>query len=272
MQTTRDRTWCDHMRTGRKIEEFEIDGYRMVLLHVTEQSSFMQYHYRLIVFPKRRKEPVLSLNLESNPVAGTCCLGAHIGDGHENLGFVEASMSQNDFETWALDNAKRYLGIKGEPPTAQGGIRMVDAEPSQEGLRTLAEDSFELAHALVAFRKKMNKKAGGFLGMFRKIDYNEIDQTARDLKAKFDSLQERIAGTAGARDQSDFASGLQAYAAALCEAADLLAQKTDIMLQLSKNPKSVDWSQFKRVTDDEQEALGQCQGTGDRLTQMYHAM
>ena len=272
MQTTRDRTWRDHMRTGRKIEEFEVDGYRMVFLHVTEQSSFMQYRYRLIVFPKRQKEPILSLNLESNPVADTCCLGAHIGNGHENLGFAEASMSEADFGTWALDNAKRYLGIKGEPPTPQGGIRMPDAEPPEKDLRGLAEDAFDLAHALVAFRKKMNKKAGGFLGMFRKIDYNAIDQTGRDLKAKCDSLQERIAAACAASAQSDFASGLQHYATALCAAVDLLAQKTDMMLRLSKDPKSVDWSEFSSVTDAEQEALGQCQTTGDRLTQMYHAL
>jgi hypothetical protein len=101
----------------------------MVFLHITEQSSFMQYHYRLIVFPKGQEEPILSLNLESNPMAGTSCLGAHIGDGHENLGFAEVSMSEADFRTWAVDHAKKYLSIGGSPPKPSMRIEIVETEP-----------------------------------------------------------------------------------------------------------------------------------------------
>lgn len=36
---------------------------------------------------------------------------------------------------------------------------------------TLTEGPFELAHDFVEFRDNMNRKAGSFLGMFRKIHY-----------------------------------------------------------------------------------------------------
>jgi len=92
METTKDQTWNDHMQTGQILEDVTIGDYRIVLVKVVEQSSFIHYHYRLIAFPKGRSEPVLSLNLESNPAAGTCCLGAHLPEGHDNLGFADEDM------------------------------------------------------------------------------------------------------------------------------------------------------------------------------------
>jgi hypothetical protein len=114
MKTTKDQTWRAHMQTGRILEDVTIGDYRMVLLKVTQQSSFMQYHYRLIAFPKGRSEPVLSLNLESNPAAGTCCLGAHLPKGHDNLGFVDENM-EVDPKGWP---AGRW-SLRSESPPGQ---------------------------------------------------------------------------------------------------------------------------------------------------------
>jgi hypothetical protein len=121
------------MQTGQKLEDFTLGGYRVVFLKVTQQSSFIHYHYRLIVFPLGKHEPVLSLNLESNPVAETCCLGAHIGDGHDNLGLADRNMPAKDFKSWGIENAKRYLGLAHEPPpTPEASISMSDSEDVED--------------------------------------------------------------------------------------------------------------------------------------------
>jgi len=122
------------MQTGRILEDINIGDYRMVLLKVTQQSSFMYYHYRLIAFPKGTSEPVLSLNLESNPKAHTCCLGAHLPEGHDNLGFADKNMSEDNFRTWAFDMAERYLGLTQTPPPTPGArIRIFNDDEQSIG-------------------------------------------------------------------------------------------------------------------------------------------
>jgi len=122
MKATNDQTWREHMKTGDILEEITNDNYRMVLVKVTQQSSFIHYHYRLIVFTKESSEPILSLNLESCRMFRTCCLGAHISEGHDNLGVADINMSQSSFRTWALDMANRYLGIGQSPPPSPDAI------------------------------------------------------------------------------------------------------------------------------------------------------
>lgn len=107
MEATRDRTWRDHMKSGQILEEGKLGQFRMVLLKVTKQSSFVNYHYRMIFFLDGGREPVLSLNLEST--SGDAFLGAHIGDVHENHGDGDLHMSIQDFREWALATAKHYL-------------------------------------------------------------------------------------------------------------------------------------------------------------------
>lgn len=144
MKTTKDQTWLVHMQTGRILEDINIGNYRMVFIKVTQQSSFIHYHYRLIAFPSGSSEPILSLNLESNPMARTLCLGAHLPEGHDNLGFVDENMSEGAFRTWAFDIAKKYLGLTQSPPsTPIGGIRISDDDDQLIGhMHTSTADSF----------------------------------------------------------------------------------------------------------------------------------
>ncbi len=141
------------MQTGRILEDTIVGNYRMVFLKVTQQSSFMHYHYRLIAFPKGEGEPVLSLNLESNPSAGTCCLGAHLPEGHDNLGFADENMQQSEFRAWAYEISKRYLGLaQSLPPIPEAELRVSgDDEKTAENLPTHTDDLFrDLGNRLLA--------------------------------------------------------------------------------------------------------------------------
>jgi len=262
------------MKSGKKIEDVVVGAYRMVFLKVTQQTSFMQYHYRLIVFPKGKDEAVLSLNLESNPTAGTCCLGAHLPEGHDNLGSVEQDMPEGQFRKWAFDTAEQYLGLsETPPPVPEGGIRVTnDDADSATDLTRLVADSFQFAHEYVDFRNRMNTKAGGFLGMFRKSDYGAINSGAIQIESKASSLLEKALSVGGNNAGHALILPLREYAEALCVATALTRLKTDLMLQLFQKPGSVPWADFNAITQGEEHALDKCQATGDRLTTLFRAM
>jgi hypothetical protein len=251
-----------------------VKSYRLPVTQLFVHPPFMQYHYRLIAFPKGQSEPVLSLNLESNPAAGTCCLGAHLPEGHHNLGFAEQKMSQSDFRAWALDTAKRYLGLTQSPaPIPEGGLYISnDDEDSGPDLHKLTADSFQIAHEYVDFRNNMNKKAGGFLGMFRKIDYGAINSSAIELDRKFASLLDAVLSAIADNEGHPLARPLLEYTEALCTAVNLTKQKTDMMLKLSQKPGSIHWDQFNDIIGREDDALRRCQSTGDRLTTLFRSM
>lgn len=102
------------MRSGQILEDTKFADYRRVFLKVTRQSSHIQYAYRMIFFPDRSLEPILSLNLEYS--SGFYFLGAHVGDHHENHGDADQNMSAQAFKTWALNMAGHYLGFNPTPP------------------------------------------------------------------------------------------------------------------------------------------------------------
>lgn len=273
MKTTKDRTWREHMQTGTILEEALLGSYRMVFLKIEKQNFNMHYYYRLIVFPKDAQEPILSLNLEFYPPSGTCCLGAHLPEGHDNLGTADARMLQKDFRAWAFDTAAGYLNLNGtDPPEKQAWSRVSDSELKvKTDLIALTTESFQLAHEYVDFRRKMNKKAGGILGMFRNIDYDTINREAHQLKSRLVEFREMSFSVQLDDNYNILAIPLYEYIEALCEAVSLTVQKTERMLKLSKSPRSVRWIDFRHIDDEEHQALIKCQSTGEVLTKLYRS-
>jgi len=141
-------------------------------------------------------------------------------------------------------------------------------QEQSSALMTLTRDSFELAQEFVGFRNRMNKEAGTFLSSFRKIDYEAINMGAIGLETRSLALRDKVRLVAG----SDMLlKALHDYAEALSEAVRLTRQKTDLMLQLSRNPAAVSHSEFNSLADEENQALRRCQSTGDSLTSLYRS-
>lgn len=202
MSPTKDQTWRKHMEKEEIHEEFALSGYKMVLITVRQQVSFMEYLYRLIVFPEGKNEPVLSLNLEKNPLSRTCCLGAHISNSHDNLGFADENMTIEDFRSWAVGEAKKYLKLSNTTPYPNTTFQFSKKEDNKDtdglgkrletlpenycGLYTSAKDLDELliyagepisiAAASLMFTLDMPKKGGLTLSILKHVRPNSYNK------------------------------------------------------------------------------------------------
>ncbi len=147
-----------------------------------------------------------------------------------------------------------------------------DSARSTSILKALANELFSLAHVFVGFRKSIEEQAGGLLGS--NADFRAIHARAEALMAEAARIQNRVASIGedvGTQDSIPLAGALRQYVDALCVATEIVAQKTDMMLQLLQRPGSVKWSQFKAVTDREWQALEACQSAGDKLTATFRS-
>ena len=113
-----DRSWRHHLEQGEILERWQMGGYRVVMLRVTEQISVIYYHLRVLFFAEG-PVPVFSANLESSLFHDARPLGVHTVDAHFNHGPAGPETSPQDFKRWALGVAGQYLGA-GEKKVARG--------------------------------------------------------------------------------------------------------------------------------------------------------
>lgn len=145
-----------------------------------------------------------------------------------------------------------------------------DAEKIIRDIRIHTAVSFNMARQYVAFMDSMNKKAGGFLRMLRKTDYAAINDRAIEIHKKFEMFREKVMSLVDGNMEMPLAEVLCEYVEALCIATEFTKQKTDMMLQLSKIPGSVKFTDFTEIGKKEQDALVCCQLTGDKLTGLFY--
>jgi hypothetical protein len=112
MEPIADFSWMKDLLTGRVLERFPLEPYRVVgvELQPAEETGTTQYHYRLLVFPPEGNKPVLSLNLETS-LLGSACLTEQAGREHLVLGLAEESMSYEEFRRWAVARARHELKL-----------------------------------------------------------------------------------------------------------------------------------------------------------------
>ena len=273
MKPTRDKTWKRHLSTGRVIKTFEKEGYRFVFIKVTKQSSFIIYFFRLIVFPINSDNPVLSLNLEENPAANTCCLGAHIASGHVNHGFASKDMLEKDFIDWAMENANKYLQLTLDIFHDQPEETQIN-DNIESCLIDLIHDLFKLSHEFVDFRKKIKKITGRYLRIFSKINYEELSEEALYFTNDFANLRLVVFNM----NTDNFSYNTMALYNALkdhiedvCDASDIVLKKMELSLEFSKKVWTASWKEFHKVCNIELNTLDKCQISGDKLTSLYHS-
>ncbi len=286
MKATIDQTWRNNLKAGKVIEVFEIKNYRILFLKVNEQSSFVHYLYRLLVLPAEMEETFLSLNLEVNPIAKTCCLGAHTKDGHYNLGFADITMSEKEFYIWAITTLPRFFKLSSELKDKLHIFYMVNyysfyetsknVDHAMEPILTFSQIFFALSHAYADFYKSINKKRGTFLySLFKKIEYEDLLKEAKEINQKFHDFKIKIIDSKHLSKNPKTSKIYNALLENLNDvliASEITMRKMEISVRQSKGIKELNRQEFTEIVKKELIALDKCQESGDILTHMYQSI
>ena len=140
-----------------------------------------------------------------------------------------------------------------------------------------AQEAFGAASEFVGLREELNAEAGTLASVARNlsrtVDYDQFNLRAGDLKSRIEVLAKGVAALAphGSSPQSEFHELLSEYLAALFVAAGIFADKTAFLAKKARSAAAAGttYSDFTRITRDEDTSLEQCQFTGDRLTRLY---
>jgi len=117
MEPLAEFAWMRDLLEGHVVERIPLQGFRAVAVELDPQNErhHSQYRYRLLVFPRQERKPVLSLNLETS-LLGTPCLTEQMGSAHQVVAEdVEEEMEYAEFRRWALERALADLHLKHEP-------------------------------------------------------------------------------------------------------------------------------------------------------------
>ena len=104
-----DPMWKESFLKGQVVEKGLFGEYLALLVKFEEPVGLFLYPYRMFFFKKNELEPTLILNLEVGLMFGTCALGAHTEEYHENLGTADSNMTLEDFKEWAISTAEKKL-------------------------------------------------------------------------------------------------------------------------------------------------------------------
>jgi len=283
MKETIDQTWRKNLETGKIIEVFENENYRIIFLKVNEQSSFIHYLFRLLVLPRDKDETILSFNLELNPIAQTCCLGVHTNKGHSNHGFAETTMTEKDFFIWAITNLPKYFRLSQEIKDKFHIHYMINYYSFQEvsknfdhemePILTFSQIFFALSHAYADFYKSINKKTGKFLyTLFKKIDYEDLLKGAKEINQKLNGFRIKVIDNSHISKNSKTSRIYNALLENLNDvinASEITIKKMEISLRQSKGTKELNWQEFNEIVKSELIALDKCQKSGEILTHLY---
>ncbi|HEY7449313.1 MAG TPA: hypothetical protein VH702_14240 [Vicinamibacterales bacterium] len=141
----------------------------------------------------------------------------------------------------------------------------------------LAEDAFGVAHEWVGLRAELNAEAGTLASVARNlsrtVNYDQFERRAGELKGRIETLATSVAEQVpdGPSAEADFHQLLSEYLDSLSVAATIFAEKTAFLAKKARSAAApgTTWSDFTRITRDEETSLARCQDTGDRLTRVY---
>ena len=157
-------------------------------------------------------------------------------------------------------------------------IQPVETTTSLQKMITLTEDMFELSHEFVAVRQSCDKIAGGFFSLFRKIDFQELYESAELIKTKItakakeiDKISESQIAVANAQESKLFQL-LEDYKISLVNASSLHAEKMDLAKKRAQNKAHISMSDIIEISRKEKASLEKCQRAGDDLTNFYRQL
>ena len=110
-----DPLWFEYLALSECIDSEWYGDHNIRLMSSDKPFGVFIYPFRMFIylndngFPPKA-EPDLSLNLELGEF-GTCSLGGHDSEGHNNYGPASPNMSIDEFKVWAFETAKRYLTL-----------------------------------------------------------------------------------------------------------------------------------------------------------------
>lgn len=265
MNTTIDRTWEDHIKSGTILSQFKWNQYGATLLKVNKQNSFIHYIYRLLLFPFNESEPLLSFNLEVNPLTNTCCLGVHTPEGHVNHGEANPAMSEQDFRNWAMETLYRYLSY---------GLDSEDT-PGDDGpiYRNLCQQMFYLSHRYNDLKNSIENDILSSPKMLMNSDYHGFNTLAKEVYfeiSEFKNTLSNLKKTKLGTEYTDILNLLYDHCLDLQFASDTLVDQTELIEAFATDHSSVKWSKILRHGKKINKALKRCQKSGDLLTERYH--
>lgn len=140
-----------------------------------------------------------------------------------------------------------------------------------------AEEAFELGHAFMDLRQRVNKECGTFWSLFRNlfrtVNYQAFVRGAEELKGRIVELRENIDVFLEPSDdaESEFNRRLTLHVDALLDAVNLTLRKFQCMAHKAESARSgPSWEQWQQVVQDEMNVLEKCNSSGKALTRYYH--
>ncbi len=146
-------------------------------------------------------------------------------------------------------------------------------------LQELAVEVNDLLSQYIKIHNRRIKEAGTFRSLFRKIDYEGIDDEATTIYLKTSVKQKEIGELKDSRflkdlsqDQKDFFVKLTEYVDALTQTTFLLSEMVNLEYKRSQNIIDLPYKEFMNKHKEYEENRINCQNIGKQLQYLYEKM
>jgi hypothetical protein len=139
-----------------------------------------------------------------------------------------------------------------------------------------AEEAFDLGHAFVDLRDRVNRECGTFWSLirnlFRTVDYDAFLRAAQVLRDRAAQLRGQIDTFVSPSDDAEreFSRRLAFHVDALVRVTELTSRKFDFMARKAAGVRDrTTWKEWQEIIRDESAILEDCDSSGKALTRYY---
>ncbi len=228
------------------------------------------------------------LPVEKGELALSMALTDHFFNTYELEGFRESIKKgqcirlpdeiKNLFER-VIENSGylQLLPIVADPEILQQAAAASRISSIQVALFDFAEKAFELGHAFVDLRNRVNRECGTFWSLFRnlfrRVNYQSFVGAAEGLKGRIQELHENIEIFVKPSNdaENEFYRYLTHHVDALLKLLDVTLRKFQTLARKAQSARyGPSWQEFQEIVQEEMSALEKCDSSGKALTELYH--
>jgi len=142
-------------------------------------------------------------------------------------------------------------------------------------LQTIAFEINDLLTEYITIHNKILKKAGSFLSLFKRVNFQEFYDDTKDILLKFNLKQREVRELkislydCMTHSQRNFLDCLLRYVDTLIETINLLYIKVDLLYQRSQNKISLRFKELQSVDKHYQKCINGYMRIGEELNDLY---